>query len=162
MIAPSQNCINSGRISSIFGASITISSFMDVSSSILNGIGTSGFTNVEKRSVIFPPATLTAPISMILFLSGLNPVVSRSNTTYVSSRLCPFESVIISFRSSTRYASTPYMTLKSSSGLSAWFASGNAWTSPWSVMAIALCPHFIARFTISLHSDTPSISLILV
>ena len=67
---------------SILGASSTMSSLMDVSCSILYGIGTSGLTKVEKRSVIAPSTTLTAPISMILFLSGLKPVVSRSNTTY--------------------------------------------------------------------------------
>ena len=81
MIASPQNSINCGRIVSIFGASITISSRMEVSSSIRYGIGTSGLTNVEKRSVISPCSTFTAPISMILFLSGENPVVSRSNTT---------------------------------------------------------------------------------
>ena len=68
-------------MTSIVGADTTISSLIDVSSSILKGIGTCGFTNVEYLSTIFPSTTFTAPISMILFFSGLNPVVSISNTT---------------------------------------------------------------------------------
>ena len=62
-------------------APMTISSRIPVSSSILNGIGTCGLTNSEKRSVIVPFSTFTAPISMILQVFGLNPVVSKSNTT---------------------------------------------------------------------------------
>ena len=81
MTAPSQNFINSGRISSIFGASITISSLIEVSSSMRNGIGSSGLTKVENLSVITPCSTFTAPISIIRFLSGENPVVSKSKTT---------------------------------------------------------------------------------
>ena len=54
------------------------------------------------------------------------------------------------------------MILKVSSLSSAWFASGKDCTHPWSVMAIALCPHFLARLMISFTSVTPSISLILV
>ena len=69
---------------------------------------------------------------------------------------------MISFKSSTKYASTPYMTLKSSSGLTEWYASVNACTAPWSVIAIALWPHDFALFMMSFTSETPSISLILV
>ena len=84
---PSQNSINEGKISSILGASITILSLILVNCSILRGIGISGLTNVLKRSIIFPFCTFTAPISIILSLFALNPVVSKSNTTYVSSKL---------------------------------------------------------------------------
>ena len=61
------------------------------------------------------------------------------------------------------------MTLKSASfgttpphSSKQWFASGNAWTTPWSVIAIALCPHSYACLIICFASETPSISLILV
>ena len=72
-------------MTSTVGDEITMSSLIEVSSSILNGIGTSGFINVEYLSTISPPMTFTAPISMILFFSGEKPVVSISNTTYLSS-----------------------------------------------------------------------------
>ncbi len=81
MVQPLQNSINAGSIFSITGASITMSSRIDVSCSILNGIGTCGLTKVENLSTILPSFTFTAPISIILFTSGLKPVVSRSNTT---------------------------------------------------------------------------------
>ena len=100
--APSQNSRNLGRISSILGAFITIWSLMCVSVSILNGIGISGLTNVENLSTISPLHTLTAPISIILSTSAENPVVSRSNTTYVSLKLCPLGFVTICLVSSTR------------------------------------------------------------
>ena len=79
-----QNSINLGNISSIFGASITISSLMLVNFSILKGIGISGLTKVLNLSIIFPFSTLTAPISIILSLFALKPVVSKSKTTYLS------------------------------------------------------------------------------
>ena len=41
-------------------------------------------------------------------------------------------------------------------------ASGNACTTPWSVMAIALCPHSYARLTKSLALTTASIADIFV
>ena len=41
-------------------------------------------------------------------------------------------------------------------------ASGNACTTPWSVIATAGCPHCAARLMRSLAEDTPSISLMLV
>ena len=50
---------------------------------------------------------LTGIIWMILSLIGLNPVVSRSKTTYMSSSDCPFSFTATSVRSSTRYPSTP-------------------------------------------------------
>ena len=107
IIQPLQNSINCGSMTSTVGDEITISSLIEVSSSILNGIGTSGFINVEYLSTISPPMTFTAPISMILFFSGEKPVVSISNTTYLSSSDCPAAFSTISFVSSTRYASTP-------------------------------------------------------
>ena len=41
-------------------------------------------------------------------------------------------------------------------------ASGNAWTLPWSVIAIDFIPHFIARFIRFLAGVIPSIVLIWV
>ena len=64
---------------------MTISSVMLVRLVISKGIGRSGFTNVLNLSTIFPSVTLTAPISMIRSRMALNPVVSISNTMYVSS-----------------------------------------------------------------------------
>ncbi len=99
---PSQNFRNSGKTSSTAGAPNTISSRMPVSSSILNGIGTCGFTKAENRSVTFPSSTFTAPISMMRLLIGEKPVVSKSNTTNVPSSPCPFGFSTICFKSSTR------------------------------------------------------------
>ena len=68
-----QNSRNFGKISSITGASMTISSLILVSCSISNGMGSLGFTKVLNRSTILPSMTLTAPI--------LNdPVVDRRQT----------------------------------------------------------------------------------
>ena len=53
-----------------------------------NGIGRCGLTNVLNRSTISPFTTFTAPISMILSRMALKPVVSMSNTIYVSSSVC--------------------------------------------------------------------------
>ena len=97
-----ENARNRGKISSIVGASATIASLIEVRFSIRSGIGTSGFTNSEKRSTIFPPLTLTAPISMIRFSTGENPVVSRSKTTKSPSRAWPLELTAVSTRSFTR------------------------------------------------------------
>lgn len=44
----------------------------------------------------------------------------------------------------------------------AFIASGKACTTPWSVMATALCPQDAARATKSAASETPSIADILV
>ena len=59
----------------------TILSLILVSFSMSKGIGSFGFTNVEYRSTICPPDTFTAPISIILFVTQENPVVSISKTT---------------------------------------------------------------------------------
>ena len=80
---------------------MTISSVMLVRFVISKGIGRSGFTNVLNLSTIFPFTTLTAPISMILSRMELNPVVSISNTIYVSSSDCSPALTAISVRSST-------------------------------------------------------------
>ena len=37
-------------------------------------------TDAQKESTIFPFCTFTAPISMMRFLRGLRPVVSKSTT----------------------------------------------------------------------------------
>ena len=86
---------------------MTMASLIPVRRSISKGIGTSGFTNSSILSMISPFLTFTAPISMILFFVGENPVVSISNTTYSPSRLWFLELTTISFISSTRYPSTP-------------------------------------------------------
>ena len=83
MTASPQNSRNFGSACSMVGAFKTMLSLMLVSFSISKGIGTSGLTNVENLSVIFPFSTFTAPISIILFLMGLKPVVSISKTTQV-------------------------------------------------------------------------------
>ena len=93
---------NSGRTVSIPGALITIPSFIPVSCSILNGIGSFGFTKAENLSIILPSLTFTAPISIILFSSGLKPVVSKSKITYEESKDCPAEFVTTFFKSSTK------------------------------------------------------------
>ena len=80
------NSKNLGNISSIPSASLTISSLIPVNSIILYGIGLLGFTNSLKLSTITPFLIFTAPISIILSFLDENPVVSKSNTTYVSSK----------------------------------------------------------------------------
>ena len=80
--APSPQYLrNSAMASASFGASATISSVIPVSSVIFSGIGIPGFTKVENLSVISPLTSLNAPISVILSLEALRPVVSISNTT---------------------------------------------------------------------------------
>ncbi len=101
------NAKNFGSTVSIVSASITMLSLMPVSFSISNGMGTSGLTKAENLSTICPFTTFTAPISIMRLVTGEKPVVSMSNTTKVSSSVCPLPSVTISFRSSTRYPSTP-------------------------------------------------------
>jgi ABC-type multidrug transport system fused ATPase/permease subunit len=46
-----------------------------------------GFTKAENVSLISPFTTLTAPISIIASFSALKPVVSRSKTTKLSSKV---------------------------------------------------------------------------
>ena len=82
-----QNSKNLGKIVLMSGASFTISSVIEVSFTISSGIGILGFTNSENSSIISFPFIFTAPISIILSLNGSNPVVSISNTTYVSSSI---------------------------------------------------------------------------
>ena len=57
---------------------------------------------ILNLSIIFPFSTLTAPISIILSLFALKPVVSKSKTTYLSFKCWPLGLTIISFKSSTR------------------------------------------------------------
>ena len=57
-----------------------------------------------------------------------------------------FASLIIGALSSTKYPSTPY-SIFIPLAFPASIASGKAWTTPWSVIAIALCPHCDACFT---------------
>ena len=145
------------------GASFTISLVILVTPVILGGIGTWGFTKVLNRSVMEPFSTLTAPNSMMRFLVAEKPVVSRSNTTKDPCSDCPSEFNTVSNKSSTRYASHPYITLKSSLKFCAvWYASGNACTTPWSVMAMAGCPQSWALFTNCAQLVIPSMSLIWV
>ena len=92
-------------IFSILGASATISSVIWVNSWTLNGIGFSGFTKVVYSSIISPFLTLHTATSVIPSVSGLNPVVSKSKTQYVSN------SGTIGSTSLARYPSTPYITL---------------------------------------------------
>ena len=76
---------------------------------------------------------------------------------------CPFGFVTIAFLSGAKYASTPYIIFIS--GLSYpnnLCASGNAWTTPWSVIAIDFIPHFIALFIKSVADVIASIWLIWV
>ena len=67
------------------GAGNTIASVMPVSTVIIGGIGTPGFTNVSKRPSSSPPRMRSAPISVIASVHGDAPVVSRSTTTNVTS-----------------------------------------------------------------------------
>ena len=86
---PLQNSKNAGRITSISGSFITISCVMLVSLVISSEILCLGFTKAENLSITFPPATFTAPISIILQFLGPNPVVSKSKTTAGSVSFCP-------------------------------------------------------------------------
>ena len=110
-------------------------------------------------STISPFLILTAPISVILSFRADSPVVSISKTTISSRGISLVQPVTISFLSLIRYASTPYMIFMS---LSISMASGKACTTPWSVMAIAGCPHSTALFIKALTGVTPSIELIFV
>ena len=105
--ASPQNSMNPGSISSIVPAPMTMESLILVSFSILYGIGIFGSTKVENLSVISPPSTFTAPISMILSSAKESPVVSISNTTKVPFRSRSPGLYTMSLTSSTRYPSTP-------------------------------------------------------
>ena len=156
------NSITFGNISSILGASFTISSVILVTSTTLCGIGFSGFTNVLNSSIISPFLTFIIPISVIFSVLNENPVVSKSKTQYVvSSRGWFFENETHGVLSGAKYASTPYITFKSGWSFSRYLcASGNACTTPWSVIAIDFIPHFTARFNKSFAAVIPSIWLI--
>ena len=84
---PAQNSIKALTASAGAGASATIESSMPVISVIFSGMCTPGFTKVENLSVISPPLTTTAPISVSPPFLALMPVVSVSNITISSSRL---------------------------------------------------------------------------
>ena len=100
--ASPQKSRNSFKTVSMVGAESTMASVMPVSFSILNEIGICGLTKVLNLSTIFPSVIFTAPISIMRSASAENPVVSRSNTTYVSVNCCPFGLVTICLVSSTR------------------------------------------------------------
>ena len=88
------------RASPISGASATISSVIDVSSTISSGIGISGFTKVLKESMISRFLIFTAPISVILQVINDKPVVSISKTIISSSNpglFAPLIALEISF-----------------------------------------------------------------
>ena len=71
----------------IVSASLTSSLLIPVNSVIFFGIGSDGLTNELNLSIILPSWILTAPISIISFITGEKPVVSISNTTTSLSRL---------------------------------------------------------------------------
>ena len=52
------------------GAGSTIDSVMPVSTVIIGGIGTPGFTSVSKRPSSSPPRSFSAPISVIASVFG--------------------------------------------------------------------------------------------
>ena len=159
-----QNSRNFSTASFSLGAFATIPSFIPVNSTIFGGIGFSGFTIMLKLSITLIFFSLTAPISVRRSFSTLSPVVSTSYTI-ISSLTLLLSSLFIIFTgliSLTTYASQPYMTLKSSSPPEAFIASGNACATPWSVMAIALCPHECARLINVPASVIASIADILV
>ena len=128
-------------------ASFTISSVIFVTSVTLSGMCLSGFTNSLNSPITSPDLYFITPISVIRSFVAENPVVSKSSTQYVVSNGCPFGLYIDFVLSGARYASTPYIIFIS--GLSTpnnLCASGNACTTPWSVIAIDFIPHFIALF----------------
>ena len=150
------NSRNLGITLSIVSASFTISSVICVISTIFCGIGISGFTKHSNVSTISPSFTLTAPISVIFSVLKESPVVSISNTIYSLS--IPFDKST-ALSSGTRYASTPYTTFIPYLS-AAFFASGKACTTPWSVIAIDFIPQLLALFIKSVALLTPSIWLI--
>src|SRR5699024_7727383 len=79
------NSRNAGSTSVIGGACITMAVVMPVSTVIIGGTGTPGFTSDWNSPSTCPPRTLTAPISVIAEPDGEPPVVSRSTTTKVTS-----------------------------------------------------------------------------
>ena len=69
-----------GNTISIVSASFTMSSVIFVTSTILGGIGFSGFTKHEKLSITSPFLTFIIPTSVIFSVLGEKPVVSKSST----------------------------------------------------------------------------------
>ena len=117
-MASPTNSINFGRTSSINPAFSSIPSFILVRFFIFSGTLFLGFTNSENLSTIRVPCIFIAPISIISCSWELRPVVSKSNTTNVSSSiLISLGFVIIGLESSTIYISQPKITLKFSSFL---------------------------------------------
>ena len=155
-----QNSRNCSTASFSLGALATMPSFIPVSSTIFCGIGFSGLTIILKLSTIRIFFILTAPISVNLSFSTFKPVVSTSYIIISSfTSLVSFLFIILTgLISFTTYASHPYITLKSSSPADAFIASGNACTTPWSVIAIALWPHECARLIRVAISVTASIA----
>ena len=137
---------------------------MFVTSTTLCGIGFSGFTNISNSSITSPFFTFIIPTSVIFSVVIEIPVVSKSNTQYVaSSSTCPLGFFTDFSLSGTKYASTPYITFISGLSLpNKWYASGNACTTPWSVIAIDFIPQLIALFIKSVADVIASIALILV
>ena len=66
---------------SYFGKIHTLSIGDSITLTTKEGTRTYSVTSVEKVSFTFPPSAFTAEISIISSVFGLNPVVSRSNTT---------------------------------------------------------------------------------
>ena len=73
------NSIISQRTSSIRGLSVSSSLWMPVSSTTLSLTVIPGLISVEYVSFTSPCSILAMPISIILSLAGLRPVVSRSS-----------------------------------------------------------------------------------
>ena len=85
-----------GNISSIVGASFTISSVICVISCTLIGIGFCGFTKDENSSITSPFFIFMIPISVIFSVLNEIPVVSKSKIqNSVSFNVCPLSFVTI-------------------------------------------------------------------
>ena len=82
--APPMNSSSFGISVSAVPASATMASVMPVSLTTSSGIGSCGLTKREYSSTTCPLRMRTAPISMMRFLRGLRPVVSKSTTTISS------------------------------------------------------------------------------
>ena len=124
----------SAALLSTVSAPTTMASLIPVRRSISKGIELR-FTNSSILSMISPFLTFTAPISMILFFVGENPVVSASKHHIV-----PIETLISGIDDHLLHvvhqiSLDTVEDLKSIPLSRAWFASGNAWTQPWSVIA---------------------------
>jgi hypothetical protein len=74
------NCINASPTTAKGSAVLTSSFVMEVSSVMKGGMGLVGWTNSEQKASSILTSKMTAANSMILSLSQLLPVVSRSKT----------------------------------------------------------------------------------